>query len=61
MPWSKTAQMIPLPRTKGPPELKIRNISKWHLMNSLVQIQNDFTEMFPMIPYTKIDQNVKLG
>ena len=55
-PWSKFARMVPLCQTKKLPELLIRNIFK-----RLVQIQNNFTEMFLMMPSTKIDQNIQLG
>ena len=107
MPFTKIAQMVLLYCSKGPQELKIRNISKRYLLNQcqnsnyfirivphdaflhsgsslllpnkraaralnkkcilitsppepLVQIQNNFTELFLMIASTKIAQTVLL-
>ena len=61
MPSFKIALMVPLHRTGGPPELQIRNILKTSTPEQLIQIQNNFTKLFLIIPSTKIAQLVTLG
>ena len=52
---TKISQTVKLRQTKGATELKIRNIFK-----PLAQIQNNFTELFLMVPSTKIARMVLL-
>ena len=62
MPSSKITQLIPLRRSKGPPELYIRNTFKTTFSpEPLVLIQNKFTEMCLMMPSTKIAQLILLS
>ena len=54
-------EMVQLSWTKGRPELQIRNIFKKRLLlNHWFQILNNFTELFLIIPSTKISQMVLL-
>ena len=61
MPFTKIAQMVTLHRTKGQPELQIRNNFKRHLLNHWSKIRNYFTELFLMMPSTTIAQMVPLN
>ena len=48
------------PPNRGPPGLQIRNLKKKSTPEPLTQIQNNFTELFLIIPSTKIAQMVTL-
>ena len=56
MPSVKLAQTAPLWQTKWLSDLNIRNILKRHLPpKPKVQIQNNFTELFPIMPSAKLE------
>ena len=54
------AQMVPLNRAKWLPDLKLEKIFE-QSSGPLVEIQNNFTEILLVIPYTKNEQIVLLG
>ena len=57
MPSSKIAQTVLFHRTKWPTELKIEtNLKMTSHPKPLSQIQNTFTEMFNIMPSTRIAQ-----
>ena len=57
---TKIALMVLLLQTKWPPELRLEKIFKQHL-ELLTQIQNNLTEVFLIVPSSKIVQTVTLS
>ena len=55
---TKVAQIVPLGSIKGPPELYIKSLKTTSSPETLVQIQNNFTQLFSMMFSTKITQMV---
>ena len=57
---TKIAQMVLVHRSKGPPELQIRNIFKRHLTQNHWSKFKIISELFLIMPLTKIVQMVPL-
>ena len=54
------AQMVPLGSIKGPSELYTKCLKTTSSPEPLIQFQNNFTELFPMMSSTTIAQTVSL-